>query len=526
MRWQIGTRFGDAITLGNEVARGSLGLARTSGRRESAGLAMRNALKRPAPRGRSTRERRWVRGLLPYAAGVGVTAVCTAVCFVLFPYVGLGDLIMIYLIGVVVISTTFGLWPSVAASALSVATLDFFFVPPYLNFVINDLKYLVTIGVMFVVGVIMGGLTDRVRREREASRLGERRMAVLYAISRDLSAEREPEALGETVRRHVSELFDCQVSLFLQGAGEASPTDADALRVPLVGSRGPVGLLCVRPNGPVPLDESERGLLETLSRVAASALERAVLAKQAEQTQVRLETERLRSGLLSSISHDLRTPLATIEGAATAILQENAKLEPEAQKELTQAIVDEARRLGRLVRNLLDLTRLESGQMRPEMEPQDVEEIIGGALTRVEARLKGRSVRTRVQEDSMPLVSMDPVLIEQALINLLENADRHTPRGGAIEISATATSTDLLVEIADAGPGLAPGTEDRIFEKFYRGSADQAGAGLGLAICRAIVTAHGGKIWAETRPEGGAIFRFSLPLGDDPFSEGPPSSPS
>jgi len=307
------------------------------------------------------------------------------------------------------------------------------------------------------------------------------------------------------------------------GRGTENLGAAAALCLPLAGSRGTVGVLCLRPHRSNPLlDPEQRTLLETVARLIAIALESALFAKEAELAQVQFETERLRSGLLSSVSHDLRTPLATIEGAATTMLQENASLTQEAQNELTQAIVDEARNLGRLVRNLLDMTRLESQEIRPKMERQAIEEVVGGALTRVEKQLKGRPVHTHV-DASLPLVPMDTVLVEQVLINLLENANRYTPPRSAIEISAGASETELLVEVADLGPGLAAGTEERVFEKFYRAESRHGGAGLGLAICRAIVSAHGGRIWAENRPGGGAAFKFALPLGE-PHDDTPSSS--
>ncbi|HEX7670111.1 MAG TPA: ATP-binding protein [Polyangiaceae bacterium] len=495
----------------------------------------------------------------PYAVGAGITAASTAVCFLASPYVDVRDLVMIYLMGTVAVSTTFGLWPSVATAAMSVLALDFFFVPPYWAFGIADASHLVTIGVMFVVAVIMGGLTDRVRFQGELSRLREQRMGVLYAISRDLSAVRDPTDLCLVAQRHVSELFDCSV-VFLLGRSEDAlkPLSAEAsgfvleevaeraahdawtkgttiiaeterpgtvatISLPLTAPHGTVGVLCIRPRRSDFFGDSEqRALLETVARLIASSLQNALLAREANQTRLQIEAERLRSGLLSSVSHDLRTPLATIEGAATTMLQESAKLTPLAREELTRAIVEEAHRLGRLVRNLLDMTRLESGQLRPNKERQDVEELVGGALTRVEGRLQGRPVRTHI-DDRLPFVPMDAVLVEQVLINLLENAIRHSPPSGAIEISARLVDRELLVEVTDTGSGLTPGTEERIFEKFYRGDTDEGGAGLGLSICRAIVSAHGGRIWAETRPQGGSTFQFVLPLGES-VDEEPPTS--
>jgi two-component system sensor histidine kinase KdpD len=229
---------------------------------------------------------------------------------------------------------------------------------------------------------------------------------------------------------------------------------------------------------------------------------------------VRARTEELRSSLLSSVSHDLRTPLAAITGAASALRDEAAATEPHEHRELLDTIAEEAGRLERLLANLLDMTRLESGGLEPKREWVPLEEIVGAALTRLESQLTGRTIVTELPED-LPLAFGDPLLLEQLVINLLDNAARHTPPGTPIEIRAAAVEGALELEVADRGPGLAPGDETRVFEKFQRGSrAGAGGVGLGLAICRGIATAHGGSIQAENRPGGGALFRLILPLLD------------
>ena len=226
---------------------------------------------------------------------------------------------------------------------------------------------------------------------------------------------------------------------------------------------------------------------------------------------MRIETERLRNSLLSSVSHDLRTPLATITGAVTTILDEGGRLDAGTRQDLLESVREEAERLNRLVLNLLEMTRLESGALQLHRELHPVEEIIGAALGRVGKRLGDRRVTTRVPPD-LPLVPVDDVLIEQVLVNLLDNAIKYTPAGSPIDIIATAGDQKITVEITDHGPGLPTGTEDKVFEKFFRAqAAGERGAGLGLAICRGIVRAHGGRIWAQNIPGGGVAFLFTLP---------------
>jgi K+-sensing histidine kinase KdpD len=243
---------------------------------------------------------------------------------------------------------------------------------------------------------------------------------------------------------------------------------------------------------------------------------------------IRATTEERRSSLLSALSHDLRTPLAAITGAATTLRDESAAIDSAQQREMLETICEEADRLERLVRNLLDMTRLESGALVVKRQWMPLEEIVGSALTRLESQLQGRPVRTDLPDD-LPLVSADAVLLEQVFVNLLENAAKYTPEGSPIEIVAHGRANGregaITIEVSDRGPGIPPGNESRLFEKFFRGpQAGSTSAGLGLAICRGVVGAHGGTIVAANRPGGGAVFRMTLPIVGTPPPA--PSEPS
>jgi two-component system sensor histidine kinase KdpD len=291
---------------------------------------------------------------------------------------------------------------------------------------------------------------------------------------------------------------------------------ARALYLLLRGSRGKLGVLGVLPKEPRRfVDPDQRRLLETFASQIAAAIERVRLAAESQRAQLETATERMRSSLLSSVSHDLRTPLAVITGAATTLLEDDARLAADARRDLTETIHEEAKRLSRLVSNLLDMTRLASGALRVRKEWQPLEEVIGAALGRVEDRLGDRKVDVKLPAD-LSLVPFDAVLLEQVLINLLENAVKYST--GPIEITAGTDGKEVTVEVADHGPGIPPAELDRIFEKFFRLAREGAtgGAGLGLAICRGVVEAHGGRIWAENRDGGGAVFRFTLPIEGEP----------
>ncbi|MCZ2074094.1 MAG: sensor histidine kinase KdpD [Bryobacterales bacterium] len=486
-----------------------------------------------------------------YANTLLVLAICTGLARLMFPYFDLANLIMVYLVGVVFSAARYGRGPSILTALLSVLAFDFFFVTPYLTFAVSDSQYIVTFITMLLVGMTVSTLTVRIKHQAETARDRERRTANLYALSRDLANTQEIEDLALVAARHISEVFDSGAVALLPdaegrlsicipaditldtheqgvadwvydhgqpaGRGTESLPGARGLYLPLKTMNGSVGVLGIYPQKleflPTP---DQLHLLETFSNQLSLAVERARLASETERTRMQIETERLRNSLLSSVSHDLRTPLAVITGAASSLIENNDTLTPQGRHELAQVTYEEAERLNRLVSNLLEMTRLQSGGIRANKEWQPLEEVIGTALNRMEKRLADHPLSVSLPDD-LPLVPFDSTLIEQVLLNLLDNAAKYTPPDSLIELSAWQDGQDVRVVIADHGPGLRPGDEQRIFDKFYRGQpVATRGAGLGLSICRGILDIHGGRIWAENGPEGGARFYFTLPLDGEP----------
>jgi two-component system sensor histidine kinase KdpD len=490
--------------------------------------------------------------LAAYWVCVVVVLACTAIAYALFGRVQLADVVMTYLLGIMLVAGRFALGPSIFAALASVAAFDFFFIPPYLTFSVGDLSHVVTFFVMFLVAVVISSLTHRIKSQARAAQQRALETAALYHLSRELAAARGTRQVIEHSASQLERAFAVDVAVFspagngsveqvyasprfakdaardasiahwvwahrqAAGLGTSTLPSSSTLFLPLTASDGVVGVLGLTPARADRFDSiDERRQLEAFAAQMALAMERAMLAEETEEARRKVEAEQLRNSLLSSVSHDLRTPLAVITGAASTLLDGPARLDPATVRDLTKTILDEAERLERLIRNLLDMTRLESGAVTVRKEWAPLEEVVGSALTRLEARLAGRDVSVELPRD-LPLVPFDSVLIEQVLVNLLENAAKYG--SGAIEISARRRQDEVLVEVADRGPGIPPGEEVRIFEKFHRGIQEGGGAGvgLGLTICRAIVTAHGGKIWATHREGGGARFSFTLPIAGEP----------
>jgi two-component system sensor histidine kinase KdpD len=306
------------------------------------------------------------------------------------------------------------------------------------------------------------------------------------------------------------------------GAGTGILPAATVACHPLSAGSAALGVLVLK--GPVPpaMDAAQRDFLELFARQVAFAIERLRLAEETRAATLRARSEQLRSSLLSAVSHDLRTPLATITGAGTTLRDDRGRLDPGQRAELVDTICTEAERMERLVGNILDMVRIESGGMALRRDWVPLEEVLGSALVRLDARLSGREVRTDLPE-GLPLVPVDPVLFEQVFVNLLENAVKYTPPGSSVDIGARVADHVLEIEVADRGPGIPEGQEERIFEKFQRGAqSGGGGVGLGLPICRGIVEAHGGTIVAANREGGGAVFRIRLRLRESPPSTMPP----
>ncbi|HTK55733.1 MAG TPA: ATP-binding protein [Gemmatimonadales bacterium] len=494
----------------------------------------------------------------PYLGSIAIVLAMTALCFVLRAHLQVTDVAMLYLLAVVIVAGRYARGPSILASALSIVLFDLGFVPPYGRFDVHDAAFLLTFAMMFLVAIVMSGLTTRIRAAAETAGARERRTAVLYDLSRELASATRAEEVADVVTRHLgaavggeaafawaggkeaeSPLHFPEVALFADqrvregaqwvyawdlsaGAGTGEFSDLPTLLLPVRAALHRHGVVAIRGSGVATLAEADRRTLELLARHAALTLERLSLSEQREQAEVAVEAERLRATLLSSISHDLRTPLASIEGAGSTLLEQTTPLPPAVSRELLTTIVEESQRMTRMVTNLLDMVRVESGLLTARKSWVPLEEVIGVARLRLDAQLREYPVEVHLPADPL-LVPIDELLMEQVVVNLLENAARYTPAGTSITVSARRAGDAVEVEVADRGPGIPPGEEEAVFRKFHRlGGADRsdpaarAGTGLGLAICRGVVTAHGGKIWVERRPGGGASFRFTLPAGDPP----------
>jgi two-component system sensor histidine kinase KdpD len=491
---------------------------------------------------------------LGYLWAAGATLISAVLAKLMHGRFEQSNLAMIFLLGVALIASRFGRGPSIFASVLGVLVFDFFFVTPYHSFAVSDTQYLITLGAMLAVAMLISNLTANVRSQAKVAAHRERRAAMLYAMSKDLAAAASEGEIVRTAVRHIYVEFGSQnVILFpdahgrivypqeesipeslrqadlsvaqwvfdhneLAGQGTTTLPGAKAVYFPIDDGSTVLGVLALNPVNlrRVFLPEQQK-LLATFLRLIAQALARLRFADQAKKVALQIETEGLRNSLLSSISHDLRTPLATIVGSASTLAEDTGSLKPEDRKELSRAIHDEARRMSNLVSNILDMARLDAGMIRLRKEWYPVEEIIGTVLTRFGKQTAGREVKVTLPP-GIPLIYCDAVMIEQVLSNLLENALRYTPPGSPLEIAAEISPEWVEISLADRGPGIPEGLENRLFEKFYRvrDETAQSGVGLGLPICRAIVAVHGGSIRGHNRPGGGAVFAFMLPLDHSP----------
>ena len=484
-----------------------------------------------------------------YGWAAGVSALSTLLAFLMYPKFELSNLAMVYLLGVTVAGLRLGRGPSALTAVLNVLAFDFFFVPPRFTIAVSDAQYFITFAAMLTIGLVIARLTANVRQQNRVAGARERRTAALYAMSRELAVTRGIENMATVAVRHVAEVFTCRAVVLLPdlegklrlprgepldsslrgadlavaqwvndhgrraGLGSDTLPATPALYVPLGDEARATGVLAVLPtNARRVLLPEQSQLLDTFAGQIGLALERARFADAAQASSLAAERESLRNTLLASISHDLRTPLAVMVGAASTLTERGEALDARRRRELAASIEQKAREMSELVSNVLDLMRFQSGQVPLRWDWQSVEDLVGAALRHIELRMHEHPIELRLPPD-LPPVHVDAGLVVQVFVNLFDNIAKYTPPGTHAWVSAGNEGAAVRVVVEDDGPGLPEGDPQRLFEKFQRGSEEGsvAGAGLGLAICRAIVRAHGGEIVARRRDAGGARFEFTLP---------------
>lgn len=487
-------------------------------------------------------------GVYGYAASLALVAGATLLCELLRPFFLPINLLMVYLLTVVLAALKIGLKPAIATVALGGFMYHYLYVPPRFVFDFRDKEYLTTFFGLLITGSVISSLVTKVRERAEALQVREAETASLYHLSRELAVAADTASILRAIVDNVEESLNARIALFLPkgeklemvaaskelsldrheldvpawtfhnsrvaGRGTDSHNTAELVYLPLLTLSRTVGVMGIylAEDSAFTFDQIYR-LLEAFAAQTAMALERVNLSHQAEQAQVLRARQKLERALLNSVSHDLRSPLATITGVLTSVLEEGDLLSEQVRRELLENAKEEADRLNRFVGNLLDITRLEARGAVLKMAPCDVQDLIGCALAAIERQLKGRSVDIKLAPD-LPLVAMDMALMNQVLINLLDNALKYSPPDGAVEISAHCSDERLIIRVADEGPGVPENELKRIFEKFYRIPVPESvkGTGLGLSICNGIVEAHGGRIWADNQAGGGFMVTVEIPL--------------
>lgn len=493
--------------------------------------------------------------ITPYVVALVMMAVLTALVSPLASILGLVNIYMIFLLPVLFCAAKWGTGPALLAAVAGVLTFDFFFVPPTLSFTVADIRYLISFIIFLLVALITGTLSSKLKKQVIHSRQREAVVTALYALSRDIAAVPDLDAVLESVARKVADTVDGEAVLLLPGSsgklevkGRSRPEaedfpdereravavlvfergqkagcgtgilgDVPGLYLPLLTEQGVQGVLALRLHDRDSYFQTEQlRLLEAFAGLAALAVNRIELAEKTREAQTLAESERLRTALFNSLSHDLRTPLASIIGAVTGLLESEDVYSPAARAELLQTIQQGAVRMHRFITNLLDMARLESGMLKLKKEWCDIQDIIGVAVSRLGEPLRSRPLSISIEPD-LPLVQVDFVLIEQVLINLLDNALKYSGANSEITVSARRLEQQLELMVADWGQKIPDEELGKIFNKFYRlkSPLQVSGTGLGLAICKGIVEAHGGQIWAENNSGAGATIVFVLPVNDE-----------
>jgi two-component system sensor histidine kinase KdpD len=490
----------------------------------------------------------------PYLEGLMSTTLATAVGMLIDNYVKLPNISLVYVVPILVAAARHGLVPSLWVTALGVLSYNFFFLPPIFKFTINDPANVVALLFFGFVAIAASTLAAGTRRQTESARREARTTAELYAFSRKIAGVLDLYDLLWIVVSHLARLLNAEVVMLMPdpehggrlGPRAAFPPDSEFseadlaaarwsweadhptgrgtdtlpgarwLFVPIRTSRSPVaviGVLSLKEHGE--LTDAERRLLEAVGNQAAVAIERLTLAEGIDEARLGAERERLRSSMLTSVSHDLRTPLASIIGALSSLRSHRDRYDEHTREELLSTALSEAERLDRFVGNLLDMTRIDAGAIQPRLEPVDVGDLVSTTLRRAAPLMKDHVVAPKVATD-LPELSLDFVLAEQALFNVLDNAAKYSDPGGRIEVEARLATDRVEIVVRDEGPGIPVEAFDRLFDKFYRADAGdrrRAGTGLGLAIARGFVEALGGTVTAANRADrSGAEFTFSYPV--------------
>lgn len=491
---------------------------------------------------------------LGYLAALVATAAATGIGFLIDARLPIGNISVTYLLAVMIVAIKFGLRAGIMASIWSFLAFNFFFTEPRRTFAITDVQNILTVAYFLIAAFIVSNMAARLRTQIQATRESARRTTNLYEFGRKITAAATLDDVLWAVVHHVATTIHGRSLVLMPGerglaiaagyppedeiddksagaadwawthcklAGRGSTTlpTADWLFLPLKTGRGPVGVMGVQMTEDADMPSpAQLRLLETLADQAAVAVERTTLVADIETARVATERERLRAALLSSLSHDLRTPLVSIMGAATTLGTYDEKLEAEGRQDLIQTIQDEAERLNRFVQNLLDMTKLGSGALKPRVDWVDLNDVVSSAVKRTERLARRHGIRIEIAPD-MPLLCLDAVLMEQVFFNLLDNACKYAPPGTPVKVWAIKTPKHVAIEVSDLGPGIPPEDREKVFDMFYRvnlGDSQTAGTGLGLAICRGIIEAHGGSIHAEPGLHGaGTCIIIHLPLPPD-----------
>jgi two-component system, OmpR family, sensor histidine kinase KdpD len=492
-----------------------------------------------------------------YLHAVAASLITALIAAPLEPFLHPANIAMLFLLAVMLVAVRHGRGASIVTTLTSVLALDFFFVPPRYSFGVNDWQYILSFLVMLMVGLITGNLAANLRYQARVASHRELRSRALYEFARALSGTLQVEQIFDITRTSIQRTFNAKATLVLPdadgrlqypvrsqdgntgslnlsvldmgmaqwafdhaqpaGAGTETLPSTSFFYMPLVAPVRTRGVLAIQPESRQwALIPEQRKQLDTFAALVAIALERVHYVDVAQDAVVKMESEKLRNSLLAALSHDLRTPLTSLVGLSDALTMSKPDLSMP-QRELAHALREEAVRMSNLVSNLLDMARIQSGQIKLNLQWQPFEEVVGSALRASKTALAAHEVQVTLRPD-LPLLRFDATLIERVLCNLVENAAKYTPAGSRIVISAAQNGEFMHVEVCDNGPGIPAGSEDAIFEKFTRGERESSkpGVGLGLAICRALVEAHGGTIRAFAAPDGGASFVFTLPLGTPP----------